>query len=214
MKKLGIFFVLWLLLLSLVYLLHSEDQQKKESKPTTIQTQINAIVKAYGDKAFKAFYSLEELRPFSIVQIDQICDMYSNNWLSPQIIVSKLSNSDKQTLAKNVAEYIESFNDQDKEKYIISRIVNWCKADMQFTFINNNLGIYQENIVQALNNVNKTNQFFLVYDVKADGSSQDKTQIDEFTYYQTLNLISTMKASDQLKFYGDIFYQLASLLEK
>ncbi|ROL61052.1 hypothetical protein D9V86_07710, partial [Bacteroidetes/Chlorobi group bacterium ChocPot_Mid] len=125
MKKLGIFFVLWLLLLSLVYLLHSEDQQKKESKPTTIQTQINAIVKAYGDKAFKAFYSLEELRPFSIVQIDQICDMYSNNWLSPQIIVSKLSNSDKQTLAKNVAEYIESFNDQDKEKYIISRIVNW-----------------------------------------------------------------------------------------
>jgi len=157
---------------------------------------------------------LEELRPFSIVQIDQICDMYSSNWLSPNVIISKLNNNDKQTLTKNVAEYIESFNDTDKEKFLLLRIVNWCKADMQFAFINGSLGIFQDNIVQALNNVNKTNQYFLIYDVKADGSTKDTTQQKEFTYYQTLNLISTMKTSDQLKFYGDIFYQLAALAEK
>ena len=213
MKKLGIFIVLWLFLLSLVYLLYSEDQQKK-SKPTDINSQINGIVKLYGDRAFKAFYSLEELRPYSIVQIDRICDIYDNTWLSPNVIITKLSNNDKLLLSKNVAEFIHSFNDAEKEKYLISRLVNWCKADLQFNFLNSGLGVYQESIVQALNNVNKTNQYFLIYDVKASGSSQDSTQQNEFTYYQTLNLISTMKTSDQLKFYGDIYYQLASIVEK
>ncbi len=213
MKKFGLFMVLWLLLLSLVYLLHSEDQPK-EAKPATIEMQVTSIVKIYGDGAFKAFYSLEELRPYSIVQIDQICDIYDNHWLSPSTILDKLDNDDKNLLTKSVAEYITSFNDPDKEKYILLRLVNWCKADLQFAFINNSLGIYQENIVQALNNVNKTNQYFLIYDVKADTVNQQKDQQNEYTYYQTLNLISTMKTPDQLKFYGDIFYQLASIEEK
>ncbi|MFH1052293.1 MAG: hypothetical protein V1779_15340 [bacterium] len=213
MKKLGIFIVLWLLLLSLVYLLHSEDQQKA-AKPSTINTQINNIVKLYGDRAFKAFYSIEELRPYSIVQIDQICDIYDNNWLSPNTILTKLDNEDKQFLTKSVAEYIGSFNDPDKEKYLLLRIVNWCKADMQFSFINDGLGIYQENIVQALHNVNKVNQNLFDNNIKADGKNEISGQENDYTYYQTLNLISNMKTSDQMKFYGDIYYQLASMLDK
>ena len=213
MKKLGIFVVLWLLLLSLVYLLHSEDQQKVE-KPATIEMQISNIVKIYGDGAFKSFYSLEELRPYSIVQIDRICDLYDKDWLSPNTILTKLDIEDRQMLTKSVAEYIGSFNDANKEKYILTRIINWCKADMHFSFINTGLGVYRENIVQALINVNKANQYFLIYNVKADGELKEPNQQNDYTYYQTLNLISTMKTSDQLKFYGDIYFQLASIAEK
>jgi len=94
------------------------------------------------------------------------------------------------------------------------RIINWCKADLQFDFIYSGLGIYQENIVQALINVNKTNQYLFINDYKAEREDSLKIVQNDFTYYQTLNLISTMKTADQLKFYGDLYYQLAAIAEK
>lgn len=208
MKKFVFFLMLWLILISLVYFLQSEDQTV-DRKNSDIKDKVMLLVEQYGDRAFKAFYSLDELRPYCIVQIDKICDMYGNNWLSPVKIMENLKAEDKKFLAKSVAEYIESFPDENKKNYIISRIISWCKGDLQFTFLNEGMGIYNDNIYRALNDVNRNNQFHSPYDYKSAESEIISNDQNDFIYYQTLNLVSGMAFSDQLKFYGDIYYQLA-----
>ncbi|MFC2130665.1 hypothetical protein ACFLSQ_04465 [Bacteroidota bacterium] len=214
MKKLVVFMLLWVILLSLVYLLHSEDQSKPDEK-SDVDVQINTIVEKYKDRAYKAFYSLEELRPYSIVQIDQIVEMYDNTWLSPDMIIKKLSDDDKKYLSKSLAEFIDSFKDSHKEQFIVSRIISWCNADMQFSYLNNEMGIYQDNIIQALHNVNKEKQSTIKYfDYKTAESEVMRNEQKEFAYYQTLNMISTMKNAEQLRFYGDVYHQLAEICKK
>jgi hypothetical protein len=200
--------MLWVILISLVYLLQSEDQSV-DKEDSDIKDRVRAVVDQYGDRAFKAFYSLDELRPYCIVQIDKICDMYGNNWLSPITIIENLKFEDKKILANSVAGFIESFENENKKNYVISKIINWCKADLQFTFLNEGMGIYNDNIYKAMNSVNRNNQFHSPYDYKSAESEIISNDQNDFIYCQTLNLVSGMAFSDQLKFYGDIYYQLA-----
>jgi hypothetical protein len=212
MKKFWIFLTLWLILLSVVYILNSEDTVTAEKKASNIDLQINSLIDKYGERVFHSFYSIEEIRPFSIVQIDKILELYNNTWLSPKIIMEKLNEEDKITLKTNVIGYIESFSDEKKKEYIILKLTNWCKADMQFSFINKELGVYQENIMTALQSVNIDKKLvFKYYDTKS--AVNDKLTADQldFAYYQTLNLISAMSVPEQLRYYGDLYNHIAEL---
>ena len=213
MRKLTIFAVIWLILLSLVYLLHSEDQSTVNKK-SDVNNRIKVIVEKYGDRAFKSFYSLEELRPYSILQVDHICDLYGDTWLSPTAILKKLTKEDKELLTKSIGEYIDSFDDINKQNFVIARIINWCKADMQFSFLNKDLDYFQENVFTAMMNVNKINQYSNLCDYKSAEIEVLNSEQNDYTYYQTLNVISALALPEQLRFYGDIYYQLATLNKK
>jgi hypothetical protein len=193
-----------------VYLLHSEEKVTSKSK-SEVCVQIENLNAKYGDKLFKAFYSVDELRPFSIVQIDKILEIYDNTWISPVGIVSKLDDKEKDLLMKKVIEFIESFEDENKRKQLVYKLVSWCQADKQFEFINQELGVFNENILKAieLNNDEKVavskNQV-----VSDELTSQQK----DFTYHQALNRISTLSSKEQLKYYGKIYTQLGNMQEK
>ena len=214
MKKLIIFVVLWFVLLTLVYFLHSEDKAVTKNK-SEVCIQIESLSAKYGDKLFKAFYSVDELRPFSIVQIDKILEIYDNSWISPVGIVSKLDAKEKELLLSKVIEYIESFEDENKRKLMLYKLVSWCKADSQFEFIHHELEVYDDNILKAidLNNDEKvavSTNLENSQKINVELTSQQK----DFAYHQALNRISTLSTKEQLKYYGKIYTQLGNMEDK
>ena len=207
MKKFVGFIFIWTVLLSLVYILYSENQTSVTKGKSA--EEIHSIIEKYGDRAYKSFYSIEELRPYSIIQIDKISQMYSNKWLSPDLIMKKITSKDKKILAKSIIEYINDMK-KNKREYILKKIINWCKADLQFSFINNDLGIYRENILKAVHQVTGTQRIISkYYDLKADDVEKLSPEQMNKAYYETLNLVSSLKWQDQLKYYSDIYNQLA-----
>jgi hypothetical protein len=215
MKKFSAFMAIWLILLSLVYLLHSEDNQQDKTEKSVAEIQINSLYEKYGERLFRCFYSIDELRPFSIVQVDKIVEIYDGKWLSPQIILSKLTTDDKLKLKASIIDYINSFSDNNKRMFIIARIISWCKADLQLNFMNQELGIHQDNIIVALNQTNYNRQIVNKnMDLKTATLDSLNMISSDYSYYQTLNLISSLSVPDQLKYYGDVFNQLALLSNK
>lgn len=214
MKKVLIFLILWIGLLTLVYLLYSDEKTEVKSK-SEIHKQVEILEAKYGNKLYKAFFSIEELRPFSIVQIDKILESYDNTWISPSVIVLKLDVKEKALLVRRVTEYIESNEDEGKRKQIILKLLNWCKADSQFEFMNDELGIIKDDIMKVIESSYVDKQAISSNTIQniALANETDKEKKD-FAYYQTLNLISTFTTKEQMKYYGNIYIQLASLENK
>lgn len=209
MKKFIGFIFIWVVLLALVYILYSEDQQTSiKEKPSE---EIHLIIEKYGDIAYRSFYSIDELRPYSIIQIDNISQMYGNKWLSPDLIIQKLTPKDKTILSKSIIEYINDMK-KSKREYILTKIIYWCKADLQFSFINTDLGIYKGNILKAVHQVTSTQRIISkYYDLKASSVETLSPEQINKAYYETLNLVSSLKFQDQLKYYSEIYNELAIL---
>ena len=85
---------------------------------------------------------------------------------------------------------------------------------MQFSFLNKDLDYFQENVFTAMMNVNKINQYSNLCDYKSAEIEVLNSEQNDYTYYQTLNVISALALPEQLRFYGDIYYQLATLNKK
>ena len=201
-----------MVLLSLVYLLHSEDSKGGDAVDNEITSSVNTIVEKYGDRAYRAFYSIEELRPYCIIQIDKIIEMFDDDWLSPSTIVPMLDKNDKELLKIKVLEYIKSLDNDNKKNVIVLKIISWCKADMQFSFLKEELGIYPENLMQALHNVNIKKQLIAkYYDYKSANTKEMSDEQKDYVYFKTLNILSIMNFKDQMLYYGDVYNQLALL---
>ncbi len=212
MKKFIGFIFIWAVLLSLVYILYSEDQKDAiNGKPSE---EIHYIIEKYGDRAYKSFYSIDELRPYSIIQIDRISELYNNKWLSPDLIMKKITAKDKKILNNSIIGYINDMK-KNKREYILKKIINWCKADLQFSFINNDLGIYRENLIKAVHQVTSSQRIISkYYDLKANNIEKLSPEQMNKAYYETLNLVSSLKFRDQLKYYSEIYNQLAIICNK
>ena len=216
MKKLSVFIVIWIALISLVYLLYSDENASNDVNGN-VKGQINNLADKFDGRLYKAFYSIDELRPFSIVQIDKVIESYNEDgkWMSPEAIISELNDKDKNKLKDRVIEYIESFEPGTRRSIILDKLESWCKADAQFDFINNELGIYRDSIIETMHQLNVgRGMISKYYDFKSIPKNELTNEQKEFAYYQTINLLSNMKFADQLKYYSDMYNQLSNICSK
>jgi hypothetical protein len=202
------FFALIFLLLGTVYLVDSKATNQNKAVKSNEDDEITQLINEYDSTAFKAFYSIEELRPYSILQIDRICALYGDSWLSPAIIYSSLNDKEKSYLEERIIEYLNNQTVEQKKK-ITERLKKWCAAEYQFSFMLNKMDVYKKELIKAFENVALSKNFVIQSKIKTQKDKNEVEQQNENLYYESINYISNLKFNEQMKFYSEVFYQLS-----
>ncbi len=215
MKKAFIVIGLLCGLVFVAYLLYSAQDVDSGGGEERVAAEINELTDKYGHRAYRAFYSIEELRPFCIIRNDKTAELYDNKWISPSKLVNLLDSEDKTSLKTDVIDYLGSLEDDKRVNRIISKLFNWCKVDIQFNYIESEMEVYKINLLKALRDAD--NEFFKEnFKYERKGSAVEKMsekQIEEI-YYRALNAISSLNKKEILKYYGGVFDKLSLICAK
>ena len=201
------------LLIFIIHMIFIGNTTAKDNISENIQHLVEVIDKLkleYNDVFYKAIYSIDELRSYSIIQIDKISSIYNNNWLSPNKIVNMLTEKDKQILDQSIADYIDSYGDEKKQTELFMKIRNWCNADFEMTLLTEKMGLPEEKLIRALYKLNPV----LVSEITGETVNPvnvNDVKYGEHYFFLCLNNISNMSTNDQLKYYAHLFNQLADL---
>lgn len=172
-----------------------------------IRKQLETIVSNYHN-AFEAFYAIDELRPYSIIQFDKTIDLYKNVWVAPNNYTAKLSIKDKSTLIESLTSYLHSLKGDEQIKILV-KLRSWCAANIQMDIIEKSFMISKSQIVQAIVKLNPTDS--LIDDVMQNGHGDIK-QLDYERYdemlYKSMDAIASLNPKDQLKYYSNFFKEL------
>ena len=185
-----------------------------ESKKTDIRNQISSIIDSYHDKVYEAMFSITELRYYAILQNDQLIESYNNKWVSPKHYLSLLDSKDKQNLLKTVVGIIAESDDELFRKEIIGRLRNWCVAEMQFSFLIDEMGFDLSTIILSVHNIPGSHhiveRFYDKMPQAGDGTKLSPAQEQE-AYFDALNLIASISFDQQMRYFSDMYNQLAGL---
>jgi hypothetical protein len=164
----------------------------------------------YDQALYKSFYSIEELRPYSIIQLDKIADLYQNDWITPDNIVPKLDESDKIFMIDKISELIESRVSTQYRKNILEMIKHWCMNYSQLSFISDKLGIHDHDVFNALFNIDATREIMRQY-VEKKSPVEDNFSVEgkSKAYYSAINYISTLDFNEELSYFSEVYKYLA-----
>ncbi len=188
--------------------LNAEEKTKNNLKQ--ISDKILKMQVEYGDAFYKALFSLDDIRAYSIIQVDKISNLYNNNWISPNKILSLIDKKDKELLNIGLSEFIDSYSDNKKQEELFTTIRNWCIAEFEMKILTSKMGLPESRLINALMKINP----IIVSNVTGETiqpSSIKNSQNDEQYYFLCLNSISSMTINDQLRYYSKLFNQLADI---
>jgi len=190
----------------LVLLISAQGISQQDAKKNNVETEIRNLENVFGNSFYKALYSIDELRPYSIIQIDKIAQMYDNNWISPKAIVAKLNHKDKEVLISGIVDYITNLEVKKSEKNILNKIKAWCVAENQLNLIAKKIGIGRTNVLKIIMNylpspINSNTGEIIIND-KASTN-------EEYYYYATINQLSNLKPKELYHLFSNIFGELA-----
>src|SRR3989339_1145939 len=115
-----------------VFILYSQTAKTADEKDSAEKKQLNELYKKYDKSLFKAIFSLEELRPYAIIQIDKLSDTYKNEWTSPEVMFEMLNKKERDYILNQIAVYLHECKDQSRSTRIGEKLKYWCIADIQF----------------------------------------------------------------------------------
>lgn len=190
----------------LVLLISAQGISQQDAKKNNVETEIRNLENVFGNSFYKALYSIDELRPYSIIQIDKIAQMYDNNWISPKAIVAKLNHKDKEVLISGIVDYITNLETKKSEKNILNKLKAWCVAENQLNLIAKKIGIGRTNVLKIIMNYlpspTNSNTGEIIINDKANIN-------EEYYYYATINQLSNLKPKEQYHLFANIFGALA-----
>lgn len=165
----------------------------------------------YDSTLFQSLFALDDLKSISILQIQRLSESYNNKWIAPDEIVNSITKEEKDTLLKKIVAFIEKQDDRKQTEYL-NKIKAWCKSDVLFKFIEDKMLFSKETILLA---IEKSNMNMNFTDPSNDNKSSergfDKKIESRKSYFNTLNIISSLNQRNQLKYYSQIYYQLSLL---
>ena len=210
MKKYFIIIMLTLVSVFSITILAKNRVQAMESK-LNAKEELNSLYENYGDVLLKSFFSLEELRPFSIIQFDKLSDNYDNKWISPEKIVAGLKDEEKTMLLDKIITLIESDENPANSTKTLDKIKSWCLAEVQFGFLTDKIGINQASVIKAIRNINTVRQ---ITDTGAPVKGNKQSDLDDKMFFGAINYISSLSFDQQLKYYSDVYNQLSDICKK
>ncbi len=174
---------------------------------------IDSMITRFGQSAYKSFYSIEELRPISIIHLDKTSEMYANKWISPDEIIPLLNNEEKKSLKSRIGDIIETM-EPERRKNMTLQINNWCMADIQFSVLLNTMGFAPSELLKAVYENDRTRYIFHEF------GKQGNTEINlmepndkDKALNKAKNAISYMTKKEQMDYYSDIFSKLALIVK-
>ncbi len=210
LKYIPVYVLSLFIIVFIIFARNSADDKESNTKK-----ELNGLYEQYDDGLLKAFLSLNELRPFSIIQFDKFSDKYDNEWTSPTKMAERLNRKDRELLISRVAGYVDRLKDKQKASDILNKLKYWCIADEQFYLLKDKIGLSDDIVFKALSQVAGTSHIFTQEkDNKLkDVSNMNSNQI-EHLYIETINYISGLSLNEQLKCYGEVYNQLSVLTMK
>lgn len=210
MKKVNYYLVVAIVICSTALLIAS--QISAFSEKSDIKTQLTNLSDFYGDEFFKAVYSIEELKFFSIIQIEKISQKYNNTWISPEEILTIINKKDKELLIIKLSNYIENKKELKDNNLYIQKIKNWCNADLQLNLIIEKFSKNQDEFYLSLSKIESLDAIISKYTIKHSSDfgklSPESTQM---AYYEIINYISSLQRKEQFMVYSKLFNELAFL---
>jgi hypothetical protein len=194
----------------------SVSSLKAESKinAKSIGETLRDFGSVYDTLLFKCFYSLDELRPFSIIQFDKISRMYDNKWIPPGVILGKLDEEEREELFSKIVDYIDSFDNDGQKTFVLNKIKNWCITASHYNFMINKMGISLNSIIDAANKVSSVVLAGSTGDIITARASDMKLLDKDKAYISAINYVSSLAFEGQLNFYSELYHQLALISRK
>lgn len=204
------FFSIAALLVALLAMSPRTDGNKTDETESRLET----LSREYDDALLRSFYSMDELRPYSIIQLDKTIEMYQNEWISPKEIVAALSEDEKRALLKSVVEYLRSFDSETRKK-IFMKTEYWCKAERQLLFLVETMDFEPEHISAAISRLDEGKNILsrIAQSGESDSLKLSERQKDEY-YYKTINFVSGLQKSSQMLFFSKVYERLAFIAKR
>lgn len=178
---------------------------------STNEQELHQMKERYGDDIYHAFYSLNDLRPYSIIQFDKTIDAYNNTWIEPDSLIQLLSPDQREALMGKVVYYLNTLPEKDS-KSILCKIDNWCIANRQLKFILCTMRIPEEKVLSACMKIDIFNQG-LNFISKRDSLSLNNISHKEVNQglNEITNTLSGLNPTKQLHYYSRIYSELYTI---
>jgi hypothetical protein len=192
----------------LIYVLNT-NKATSNAGSAVKQTLLNYEA-VYDQALYKSFYSLEELRPYSIIQLDKIADLYQNEWITPDNIVQKLDDNDKKFMIDRIAELIDSQESPEYRKTLLELIKHWCMDYSLLSFLCEKFEVQENDIFKALYQISTVKEVMQQY-VEKKSPIEDNFSVEgrSKAYYSAINYISTLDFNSELTYFSELYKNLA-----
>lgn len=194
------------------FLLIASDDIEKEN----ISHRLSYLEQNYHNCIYECFYALEETRPYAIIQVDKLIQLYNNSWTEPDKIANMLSSTEKKELIAKITDFIEQ-KDEVERSILINKITNWCRVKKLFSVIDTDYGYTKTDLVSSTAKLGATGYIIenlVTQTAQADLSLVGLSPLEENeAYYKTINHISGLKIDTQFDLFSKIFKDLAKQSE-
>lgn len=199
-----------LLIVFLIVVVKSKDEvDSKLQEQEKVISKLNSLSEKHKDFFYLSCFSVNELRPFSILQFKENTDLYSGKWISPKVYLSNLNNKEKEILRSKIAEYILSKD----EKFITSiynKIDAWCNNHKHFELIVDDYGLAKEDLVEILRKFDGFDQMIISQSKTGPDTEEEKSKINlDEALLTAENIISDFSKKQQMMIFSSIYRELS-----
>ncbi|MFN3194853.1 MAG: hypothetical protein ACE364_02765 [Chlorobiota bacterium] len=205
MKSIAVILLLWF------FIIPSSSNDKTISKDDR-ETIISNLKEIYGqDRLLLAYYSIEEFRPYSILQFESTVNKYSKQWVKPYDYSSLLTDKEKEILTKRIIQYIED-SEIEKSDDLVNKLKNYL-----YTFNTlENLSIANENYklksLQTLRNLKATRYAFENVSTLGEFEEDDYDSIElNQAKIKAYNIIADLDEDARYLYFSEYFKNYAKL---
>lgn len=185
----------------------------KTSNDVDIKEFISKLELEYGKEVLQlSYFSIDELRPYSILQNEATVSIYSNKWVTPKEFLNSLSADEKNNLNERIYNYVEDF-DTTHLSQLYSKISNYLYTYTVFekllidSDIAKKLKIFrtlrQMDITRTAFDHISTMGDFNINDLKSNELNQAKVK--------SYNKIADLDEQSRLSYYSEFFKSISTL---
>jgi len=176
-----------------------------DEQDSTVEEAIFQLEESFGSTFYKSLYSIDELRPYSIIQLNKTISSYENSWISPDDIVSKINNNDRKVLKNSLLEFLMTLESDIERNMILNKIKYWCISACQLELMINKMEIPKDEVL-----------LYIIPKIPAAVNSNTGEIVSEnsnnntdYYYYTVINQLSKLNLKEQFKLYSDIFSEFS-----
>lgn len=212
----GSAFVLFIILnINRINAIENKSEQKSEPKLEQKYLNnfeiINKLNSKYPNSLIISFYSIKELRPFSILKFEKFYSKYEKKWEEPEKFVLNLSKEEKDSLQISMIKYIEDnkliLNKNNINRFeILNKIKYW---NIAYNSLEKFMFNYDLDLADFLDLLHKNSYLTKELDEFARLGEFDSKMLSESdhneAYHTVLNKISNSNPKEQLKLYSELY---------
>ncbi len=201
-----------LLMFGVLFLI-PEVSTNKTSNDVDIKEFIGKLELEYGQEVLHlSFFSIDELRPYSILQNESTVAIYSNNWVTPNEFLNSLSFDERKGLNSRIFSYVEDF-DTTHLTQIYSKLSNYLYT---YTVLEKLLMDSDEakklKIFRTLRQMDRTKSAFEHISTMGEFNSTDlKSNLLNQAKVKAYNKIADLDDQSRLLYYSEFFKNVSKL---